>query len=113
MHEETIFAQALAKGSERERAAFLDEICAGNVALRREVEALLLAHQKPAGILEVPPVTLDLTGSADGVGSTVGRYKLLEQIGGGGMGVVYMAEQSHPVRRKVALKIIKPGMDSK
>jgi hypothetical protein len=51
--------------------------------------------------------------AAEGPGALVGRYKLLERIGGGGMGVVYMAEQVRPVRRRVALKIIKPGMDSK
>src|SRR5207248_5481518 len=89
---------------------------AGNAELRREVEALLLAHRRAGGILEAPPPGLDVTRelrpSSEGVGSTVGPYKLLEQIGGGGMGVVYMAEQHHPVRRKVALKIIKPGMDS-
>src|SRR6185503_19738081 len=65
---------------------------------------------------EAPPVGLDVMSesppSSDGVGSIIGPYKLLEQIGGGGMGVVYMADQLHPVRRKVALKIIKPGMDS-
>src|SRR5947207_7632826 len=115
-HEETIFAEALAKRSSSERAAYLDEVCAGNSQLRRDVESLLLAHEKAGGVLEAPPVELAMIAesriASEGVGSTVGRYKLLEQIGGGGMGVVYMAEQSHPVRRKVALKIIKPGMDS-
>src|SRR5688572_10857807 len=80
------------------------------------MEALLSAHEQAVGILDVDPAGLDMTGqistSPEAVGSTVGPYKLLEQIGGGGMGVVYMAEQHHPVRRKVALKIIKPGMDS-
>src|SRR5207248_5780586 len=74
-------------------------------------------HGRAGGILEAPAVGLEVTSevqiSSEGVGSSVGPYKLLEQIGGGGMGVVYMAEQVHPVRRKVALKIIKPGMDSR
>jgi serine/threonine protein kinase/WD40 repeat protein len=115
-NEETIFAEALGKGSASERDTYLDHACAGNAELRLQVESLLLAHQKAGGILEAPPVDLDVTReirpSSEGVGTTVGPYKLLEQIGGGGMGVVYMAEQLRPVRRKVALKIIKPGMDS-
>src|SRR5688572_7405866 len=98
------------------RAAYLDNACAGNDALRRSVEALLRAHERPAGILESPPTSGEITAApplpSERIGSTVGPYKLLEQIGGGGMGVVYMAEQLRPVRRKVALKIIKPGMDS-
>jgi serine/threonine protein kinase/tetratricopeptide (TPR) repeat protein len=114
--EETIFAEALGKGSALERDAYLDQACAGNAELRRAVEALLLAHQEASGILEAPPPGLDVSvenrPSTEGVGSPIGPYKLLEQIGGGGMGVVYMAEQLRPVRRKVALKIIKPGMDS-
>ena len=113
--EESIFPKALAKGSEQERAAYLDQACAGDPELRREVEALLLAHRQGGGILEAPPAGLDSTAvcrAADGIGSLIGPYKLLEKIGGGGMGVVYMAEQLHPVHRKVALKIIKPGMDS-
>jgi len=115
-NEETIFAEVLAKGSTEEQAAYLDHACAGDAQLRRDVEALLAAHLHAGGILEVPPAGFDVTRqrplSSDGVGATVGPYKLLEQIGGGGMGVVYMAEQFRPVRRKVALKIIKPGMDS-
>jgi len=115
--EEAIFAEVLGKCSEAEEAAYLDLACAGDPVLRREVEALLIAHRSPKGILESPPAPPDLTSlmsaSNHGVGSSVGPYKLLEQIGGGGMGVVYMAEQSRPVRRMVALKIIKPGMDSR
>ena len=114
--EETIFGEALNRGSAAERGAYLDEVCAGNPQLRSQVEALLLGHRRSGGILEVHPAGLEMTRptspSSEGVGSAVGPYKLLEQIGGGGMGVVYMAEQLRPVRRKVALKIIKPGMDS-
>jgi len=114
-NEETIFAEALSKGSEEQQAAYLESACAGDAGLRRDVDALLIAH-RAAGILEAPLAGVNVTklapASTAGVGSTVGPYKLLEQIGGGGMGVVYMAEQLHPVRRKVALKIIRPGMDS-
>jgi serine/threonine protein kinase/tetratricopeptide (TPR) repeat protein len=114
--EESIFAEALGRGSERERDAYLDAACAGDADLRRAVGALLLAHDRTAGILESPPrdpdAITDPASAVPAVGSTIGPYKLLEQIGGGGMGVVFMAEQARPVRRKVALKIIKPGMDS-
>src|SRR5215207_8651188 len=115
MNEETIFAAALGHASAAERAAYLDQACAGDTELRRSVDALLLAHQKAGGILEAAPATLQATTpprSGERVGTTIGPYKLLEQIGGGGMGVVFMAEQLRPVRRTVALKIIKPGMDS-
>src|SRR5687767_9941768 len=114
--EEEIFGEALAKESEAARAAYLDDACAGDDELRRGVEALLLAHERPRGVLESPPaggvVTAETRSPSERIGSTVGPYKLLEQIGGGGMGVVYMAEQLRPVRRKVALKVIRPGMDS-
>jgi len=118
--EEVIFAEAVGKGSAGEREAYVAHACAGEENLRRQVEALLVAHDQAAGVLESPPpppplgmdVTTDVPPPAHAVGSTIGPYKLLEQIGGGGMGVVYMAEQFRPVRRKVALKILKPGMDS-
>ena len=116
-NEETIFAEAVGKGSPSERATYLDQACAGNVELRQGVEALLLAHQRAGGILEAPPVGPDVTReislSAEVVGSTVGPYKILQQIGEGGMAVVFLAEQTRPIQRKVALKIIKPGMDSR
>jgi serine/threonine-protein kinase len=116
-NEETIFGEALGKGSAAAQAAYLDQACAGDAPLRRAVEALLLAHQRAGGILESAPADPDLTrpanASADGVGFMIGPYKLLEQIGAGGMGIVYMAEQLHPVRRKVAMKVIKPGVDTR
>jgi eukaryotic-like serine/threonine-protein kinase len=116
-NEETIFAEALGKRSVPDRDAYLDHACAGDVELRQAVDALLLAHQKARGILEVPPVDLDATReirpSSEPVGSTVGPYKILQQIGEGGMAVVFLAEQTRPIQRKVALKIIKPGMDSR
>jgi eukaryotic-like serine/threonine-protein kinase len=121
--EETIFAQALRKPPP-DRAAFLDEACAGSAELRQQVEELLAAHERTNGLLESPPVGAEALSGAGGdagrmsppaeqPGALVGSYKLLEQIGEGGMGVVFMAEQLRPVRRRVAIKIIKPGLDSK
>jgi serine/threonine protein kinase len=103
-----------------ERAAFLDEACAGAPEVRQKVEALLAAHAAAGSFLESPPsgVVVDSSPTTDQPpierhGTQIGPYKLLQQIGEGGMGVVYMAEQEQPVRRRVALKIIKPGMDSR
>jgi serine/threonine protein kinase/tetratricopeptide (TPR) repeat protein len=99
-----------------ERAAFLDKACVGDAALRRRVEELLLASDEAGNFLESPAaVPLDGTArlSSNKPGDRIGRYKLLQQIGEGGCGVVYMAEQEEPVRRRVALKVIKLGMDTK
>ena len=115
--DESIFAEAVRLGSAEERQLFLDRACGADAQLRHEVEALLLAHARAAGgaFLEPPPGVTDPSHEPadEQVGSTIGPYKLLERIGEGGMGVVYMAEQLRPVRRRVALKIIKPGLDSK
>src|SRR4051812_43037948 len=96
---------------------YLDAACRDDATLRRRVEVLLRAHTDSAGLLDElgksPGPTVDVPAYAEGVGSSIGPYKLMEPIGEGGMGVVYVAEQTHPVRRKVALKIIKPGMDSR
>jgi serine/threonine protein kinase/Tfp pilus assembly protein PilF len=113
MNEASIFAAALEKPNADQRAAYLTQACAGDARLRRRVEALLRAHAEPDEILDSPLTpTADGTPLAERPGSCIGPYKLLQQIGEGGMGVVFMAEQDQPVRRKVALKIIKPGMDS-
>jgi serine/threonine protein kinase/tetratricopeptide (TPR) repeat protein len=116
MSEEVLFRLALEQPP-AERAAFLDKMCGGDNALRQCVEAQLRAHDDPGDFLARPPVrgpaTIDTQLAADGPGSRVGPYKLLQQIGEGGMGTVFMAEQSQPVQRKVALKLIKPGMDSR
>ncbi len=111
---ESVFAAVLGKPT-AERAAFLDQACAGNAALRRRVEALLKAHAEASGEAFLAGPCQDMTTAEEpleGPGTRIGSYKLLQQIGEGGMGVVYMAEQEQPVRRRVALKIIKPGMDS-
>jgi serine/threonine protein kinase/tetratricopeptide (TPR) repeat protein len=103
-----------------ERTAYLDQACAGDAALRRQVEALLQAHAHAEGFLDAPPAGLDFKRTVklnvpltEKPGDKIGRYKLLQQIGEGGCGVVYMAEQEEPVRRRVALKVIKLGMDTK
>jgi serine/threonine protein kinase len=100
-----------------ERAAFLERICGIDSEVRERVEALLKTHARLGDFLEQPPAepTKPRPGIAAGesLGDRIGRYKLLQQIGEGGCGVVYLAEQDEPVRRRVALKIIKPGMDTK
>src|SRR5262245_2080460 len=112
----SIFGQALEIESAAGRAAYLNEACGPDAGLRAEVEGLLAALDR-AGEFMRRPAAAGLAAGYPPVterpGTRIGPYKLLEQIGEGGMGVVYMAEQEGPVRRKVALKIIKPGMDSK
>jgi eukaryotic-like serine/threonine-protein kinase len=131
--ERTIFLEALDRDDPAERSAYLEQACGDNAELRRRVERLLEALDGAGSFMESPaaPVepgaTVGLAGPTgegpdarpagprpilERSGTRIGPYKLLEQIGEGGMGVVYMAEQAEPVRRKVAVKIIKPGMDS-
>jgi serine/threonine protein kinase len=114
---EAIFFAALEKGSPEERAAYVDAACAGDPDLRRRVEKMISAQLQAGSFLERPagsPVmTVDQQPADAGPGTVIGPYKLLQQIGEGGMGTVYMAEQSAPVQRRVALKLIKPGMDSR
>jgi hypothetical protein len=114
MTEREIFAAALHQEDAADRAAYLDDACAADGALRQRVESLLAEHQQLGSFMEVAPseATIDQPVS-ERPGTQIGPYKLLQQIGEGGMGVVYMAEQSEPVQRKVALKVIKPGMDSR
>jgi WD40 repeat protein len=109
--EREIFLAALERTSEAEREAFLDSACGTDAALRTQVESLLRYHSEDS-FLEEPAVAGQLA-VCEKVGTVIGRYKLLQKIGEGGMGVVYMAEQEEPVRRKVALKVIKLGMDTK
>jgi serine/threonine protein kinase len=143
MNEETLFQEALSRPPE-ERAAFLEEACAGRPELRAAVEALLAAHEKSDNILDKPPAqTVDSGTGQAGADATrdhtpepsnassagtatadycpmsqagmviAGRYTLQERIGQGGMGEVWVAKQTEPVKRRVALKLIKTGMDSK
>src|SRR5262245_18174532 len=113
LHMKAIFGQALDIETPLDRAAFLDQACGGDTALRASVEELLQAHEEAGRLLD-PDGALnssELSTSFERPGTVIGPYKLLEQIGEGGFGVVYMAEQTRPVRRKVALKVLKPGMD--
>ncbi len=116
-----MFDRAVEIGSAEECQAYLARACDGDAALRREVDDLLEAYRAAGSFLDGPVVTLDLgAGPAaaaapvhEGPGSMIGPYKLLEQIGEGGMGVVFLAEQQRPVRRHVALKVVKAGMDTR
>jgi CSLREA domain-containing protein len=113
LHHKSLFLEALAIESQVDRDTFLREACADNDGLRSEIESLLQAHSNPPNVLKQLSGDQNLCEVPDPIGTTIGPYTLREQIGEGGMGVVYVAEQSEPVRRKVALKLIKPGMDSK
>src|SRR5262249_4218016 len=116
MNEATIFAAALEKATDEERAAFVADACGGDERLRRRVEALLRAHAGSDDVLD-PLSRVERTGAHQPVsqppGTVIGPYKLVERVGEGGMGEVWLAEQTRPVQRRVALKLIKPGMDSK
>jgi hypothetical protein len=112
------YAPASLNGSHR--SAFLEHACAGDAALKRRLEAMLAAHEQPRTALAdsaatAPPTRkIDLAEALDkAIGQTLGRYRLLERVGEGGCGVVYAAEQTEPVHRRVALKVIKLGMDTK
>jgi serine/threonine protein kinase len=114
--EEEIFLAALECTSPQERDAYVVEACQGDGHLLQRVQELLSGHDASVGPLDAPlPAILatEIRTVTEQPGDTIGPYKLLQQIGEGGFGVVYMAEQTKPVRRKVALKIIKPGMDTK
>jgi WD40 repeat protein/serine/threonine protein kinase len=114
---EAIFHAALEKPVGPERAAYLNEACGSDAELRQRLEHLLAAGPPAEGVwrqlTSALPGTVDEAPGVELPGAVVGPYKLMEQIGEGGFGLVFVAEQLHPVRRKVALKIIKPGMDSR
>jgi serine/threonine protein kinase/Tol biopolymer transport system component len=114
--EEAIYYEAISK-SEGERRVYLEDVCGGDEELLGRLEALLLAREESESFLEEPVLGTDITWSGKPLseveGTVIGRYKLLEKIGEGGMAVVYMAEQQEPIHRKVAIKIIKAGMDTK
>ncbi len=126
MTERDIFIAALQQPGPAERAAYLDRACGGDPALRGRVVELLREQEQLGSFLEQPaevpggtgpftPASGEVipTAPAEGPGAVIGPYKLLQQIGEGGMGAVFMAEQTQPVQRKVALKLIKPGMDTR
>ena len=115
-----IFLDALEIAAPEDRKLFIERVCGGDADLRAQVDSLIAASQKAGNFLENPPspiaagaeVTIDQP-PLEKTGTQIGPYKLLQEIGQGGMGVVFMAEQHEPVRRRVALKLIKPGMDSR
>jgi hypothetical protein len=114
--EKEIFSEALELGSLEERRAFVRRACGGDEALRQAVEELLEAYSEAGGLiprLDEPDEPRGAPPAGADCGAVIGRYKLLEKIGEGGCGAVYVAEQEEPVRRKVALKVIKLGMDTK
>jgi len=125
MSDESIFAGAVEQPTPDKQAAFLDAACAGDAQLRARMESLVRAHEHPDPFFDglgkerlVQQGSAELQATLDRQatelpGTVVGPYKLLEQVGEGGMGVVYVADQIEPVRRRVALKVIKPGMDTK
>ena len=110
---EIILQAALEIPSLQERAAYLDDACGGDPALQEEAESLIAAHFEAETFMDTlaNPVWSEVRSEKEG--DTIGRYKLIQQIGEGGFGTIYLAEQSDPVKRQVALKVIKPGMDSK
>jgi WD40 repeat protein/serine/threonine protein kinase len=113
--EKSIFLDALERPAAADRAAFLDRACGGDPALRAGVEALLRAHAEPQQLLDTQdgaPDT-DPPAAVAGPGTGFGPYELVRPIGEGGMGTVFVAEQTHPVRREVALKVIRPGLDGR
>src|SRR6516165_9303350 len=119
MTERDIFIAALQKEDPAERQAYLDEACAGQPDLRRQVEDLLRLHEGAGSFLQKPAAESAATWASQGVeqassleaaGNLIGPYKLIEQIGEGGMGTVWMAQQTEPVKRLVAIKLIKAGM---
>jgi WD40 repeat protein/serine/threonine protein kinase len=117
--DEAIFHAARKIEAPEARAAYLARVCGEDDGLRRELEVLLSAYDRERSFLESSPVvpgevlTAARSASPEGPGTIIGQYKLLEQIGEGGMGTVWMAQQTEPVKRLVAIKLIKAGMDSR
>jgi serine/threonine protein kinase len=115
MSERDIFDAAMAIEEPAQRVAYLDEACAGDSALRAHLAGLLEIHGRLGSFLEAPePIapTIDRP-IHEGPGTVIGPYRLMDEIGAGGFGLVFVAEQQRPLRRKVALKVIKPGMDTR
>src|SRR3984957_5796298 len=120
-----LFLHAVGKLPPEQWDDYVTEACGGDSELGPQVRRMLQVHREAGSFLERPAaVAVELTGAFiptpgdetllnERPGTVIGTYKLLEQIGEGGFGVVYMAEQTHPVRRKVALKVLKPGMDTR
>jgi hypothetical protein len=115
MNERDIFIAALEKQQAADRSVFLAAACGSAVGLRAQVEVLLREHERLGSFLESPAAALAVTTDeplTERPGTMIGPYKLMEQIGEGGMGLVFVAQQQQPVRRKVALKVIKLAINS-
>src|SRR5262245_26391512 len=116
MDEKAVFDAASALPDAEKREAYLQEACAGHPELLGRVRELLSAHEESQGPLDRGPAALGATvdtTQTEATGTMIGPYKLLDLIGEGGMGTVWMAQQTEPVKRLVAIKLIKAGMDSK
>src|SRR6516165_4568125 len=117
MNQRDIFTAACRIQNTAERSAYLDDVCGGDADLRVQVEELLEAQEGLGDFLERPAVRLTDSAPAhaivEGPGTVIGSYKLLEQIGVGAFGIVFLAEQQERIRRLVAIKVLKPGMDSR
>ena len=113
MNEEEIFVEAIEIADRTQRQAFLDKACAGNASLRSSIDALLSMHDTAGDFLETPALETKDPTDDEHPGTIIDRYRLVEKIGEGGFGDVWKAEQQKPVRRSVALKVIKPGMDTR
>ena len=115
--EKAIFHASRSMHDAAQRDIYLKAACGADHELRMRVDSLLSASADAGEFLELSPIdsqiSVDHGVAAEAAGTMIGTYKLLQQIGEGGFGVVYMAEQQQPVIRKVALKIVKPGMDTK
>src|SRR5262245_49310032 len=115
-HVDEVFNEALRRAAGQDRARYLDEACGGDLELRQRVERLLRAASEAGSFLEAPAQDPSPTAEQPPVedpGTVIGPYKLIEQVGERGMGSVWMAQQQEPVKRLVAVKLIKAGMDSK
>src|SRR5262245_25478431 len=116
MSERDLFIAALQIPEPAERSAWLDRECGGDSALRQRIDVLLQAFDKAGSLLENPAVAVGVTSDepiTEAPGTVIGPYKIIELIGEGGMGAVWMAQQTEPVKRLVAVKLIKAGMDSR
>ena len=115
---QTIFVEALSKEGSAAQEEYLQQACEGNELLLGKARELLHAHQEAEGFLatvgdNAPHADPKSDSPSEGPGTIIQNYKLLQEIGEGGFGVVYMAEQREPIKRKVAFKVIKPGMDTR
>ena len=116
--EKAIFIATLERSAGEEREVYIRAACQGDPEMMKRIQALLSAHEQSLGPLDAPAPGIGTASTIDRPsieqpGTVIGPYTLREQIGEGGFGLVFLAEQQQPLRRKVAIKVIKPGMDSR